>query len=359
MPETSFVRQPSASVRKALQHARQACLDAGRGVAMRQGVDIEFLHEAGVILRPHAIGVCRSDAKEAAGRRPGPSQFGHELVADIVECWGTEAFSTGDIVSLDPNVVLHRTSGFAELIALDAPAAALEAALYKLPQRQGRLARYVLAEPVACAEHCVRMALDGLPALPERVIVAGAGTMGVFIALGLQRRGMRVVLANRSEERLRFAESLGLHGIGLSRLDTVKPGADLIVLATTFVPRALLDAAMNMVADGGRITLFGGIEPGFGDYLGIDVQALRLAERRQHLVLADGCRVELAGSYGLQREDFLHALDLIGSGEISPALLEQMITGRHALHEVPALLRAMNGGQDLGKRLILPHGPPP
>jgi len=326
---------------------------------MRQGVDIEFLHDAGAILRPHAIGVCRSDAKEAAGRRPGPSQFGHELVADIVECWGTEAFKAGDIVSLDPNVVLHRTSGFAELIALDAPAAALEAALYSLPQPQGRLVHYVLAEPVACAEHCVRMALNGLPEPPGRVLVVGAGTMGLFIALGLQRRGMRVTLANRSAERLRFVESLGLHGIGLSRLDTVEPGTDLVVLATTFVPRDLLDAATAMVADGGRITLFGGIEPAFGDYFGINVQALRLAEGRQRVALPDGRGMELAGSYGLQREDFLHALDLIGSDAMSAALLERLITGRHALHELPALLRAMNSGQDLGKRLILPHGPPP
>jgi len=339
MPETSIVRQPSAAVRQALQHARQACLDAGRGVAMRQGVEIEFLHEAGVILRPHAIGVCRSDAKEAAGKRPGPSQFGHELVADIVECWGTDAFQAGDTVSLDPNVALHRTSGFAELIALDASAAALEAALYKLQEPDGRLAHYVLAEPVACAEHCVRVALDGLPVLPECVVVVGAGTMGMFIALGLQRRGMRVILANRSAERLRFVERLGLPGIELRTLGELGgpgrtgPDADLVVLATTFVPRGLLDAGVAMAADGGRITLFGGIEPAFNEYLGIDVQALRLAERRQQLALPDGRRLELAGSYGLQRQDFLHAL-----------------------HELPALLRAMNSGQDLGKRLILPYG---
>lgn len=323
---------------------------------MRQGIDIEFLHGAGVVLRPHAVGVCRSDAKEAAGRRPGPSQFGHELVADVIECWGTDAFKAGDIVSLDPNVTLRRTSGFAELIALDAPASALEAALYKLPAPRGPLVHYVLAEPVACAEHCVRMALNGLPALPERAVVTGAGTMGVFIALGLRRRGVRVILANRSEERLRFVERLGLQGVELSRLDSVGPGADLIVLATTFVPRSLLDAAISMAADGGRVTLFGGIESAFGDYQGIDVQALRLAERRQPLALPDGRRVELAGSYGLQQEDFLHALELVGSGAIAPALLEHMITGRHALHELPALLRAMNSGQDLGKRLILPHG---
>lgn len=323
---------------------------------MRQGIDIEFLHEAGAILRPHAIGVCRSDAKEAAGRRPGPSQFGHELVADIVECWGTDAFRAGDIVSLDPNVVLHRTSGFAELIALDAPAAALEAALYKLARPQGRLVHYVLAEPVACAEHCVRMALHGLPALPGSVVVVGAGTMGVFIALGLRRRGLRVILANRSEERLRFVERLGLRGIELRGLDTLGTGSDLIVLATTFVPRGLLDTAVTVAADGGRVTLFGGIEPSFGDYHGIDVQALRLAELRQGLTTPDGRKVELAGSYGLQQEDFMHALDLIGSSAIAPAMLEHMITGRHALHELPALLRAMNSGHDLGKRLILPYG---
>lgn len=356
MPESSILRSPSAKVRQALQHARQACLDAGRGVAMRQGIDIEFLHDAGAILRPHAIGVCRSDAKEAAGRRPGPSQFGHELVADIIECWGTDAFKPGDIVSLDPNVVVHRTSGFAELVALDAPAAALEAALYRLVRPAGPLVHYVLAEPVACAEHCVRMALAGLPALPDRVLVVGAGTMGVFIALGLCRRGVRVTLANRSEERLRFVEQLGLPGIELHRLDRISTPADLTVLATTFVPRELLDAGVALTASGGRITLFGGIEPSFSDYLGVDVQGLRLNERRERLVLPDGHAVELAGSYGLQQEDFLYALNLIGSGGIAPALLEHMITGRHALHELPALLRAMNSGHDFGKRLILPYG---
>jgi threonine dehydrogenase-like Zn-dependent dehydrogenase len=359
MREPILLTGPSTATRKALRRAWQACLDPGHGVVLRKGVELAFRHRAGAVLRPHAIGICRSDAKEAAGMRPGPSQFGHELVADVVECWGSAALKSGDVVCLDPNVALERSSGFADLIALSAPPRTLESALFKVAGARAPLERYVLAEPVACAEHCARIALAGLERLPEHAIVVGAGTMGLFIAIGLQRRGVAVTLANRSASRLQFVERLGLPGIALKQLDADMMPAGLVVLATTFVSLPLLVDSIALVRHRGRITIFGGIEEQFDGFCGIDIRTLRQSEQRVLLHCSRDKAIELAGSYGLERCDFLYALELIGSGAIPASLLAGQITGRHALDELPAVLHAMNNGDDLGKRLVVPNLPSP
>lgn len=359
MRDPILLTGPSAATRQALSRALQAHLEPGRGVMLRQGVDLPFRHRAGAVLRPHAIGICRSDAKEAAGVRPGPSQFGHELVADVVECWGSAALKAGDVVCLDPNVALERSSGFAELVALNAPPRTLESALFKVGRPRAPLERYAMAEPVACAEHCVRVALAGMARFPEHAIVVGAGTMGLFIALGLQRRGVAVTLANRSASRLQFVERLGLPGIALARLDAEIEPAALVVLATTFVSLPLLINSMQLVRHLGRVMIFGGIEPHFDDFCGVDIRRLRQSERRLLLQYSAEKAIDLAGSYGLERCDFLYALELIGSNVIPASLLARQITGRHALCELPAMLHAMNNGDDLGKRLVVPALPSP
>ncbi|CAH2793303.1 MAG: hypothetical protein CBARDCOR_4926 [uncultured Caballeronia sp.] len=356
MRDTNPAIGPRDATRTALSVAAQVRLDAERGVIAKCGVSLELRHEAGAVLRPHVIGICRSDAKEAAGRRLGPSQFGHELVAEIVDCWGAEVLRIGDTVCLDPNVVLNRTSGFAELFMLDAPADRLEAALYKVSSTCTSLENYVLAEPIACAEHCARIATSAVHATPRSAVVIGAGTMGLFIAHALRRRGIPVTLLNRSKARLRFVATFSLEGITLGSL-AEPPSADLVVLATTFVSHELLEKGFMIAADQGRVVVFGGIDKAFGNFRGVDVRSLRLSESHRWLTCGSGKQVEIVGSYGLASEDFLSALRLIGSGDISQSLLDELITGRHLLSELPSLLDAMNSGDDLGKRLIFPTSP--
>ncbi|MGH3382398.1 MAG: alcohol dehydrogenase catalytic domain-containing protein, partial [Actinoallomurus sp.] len=81
-----------------------------------------------VLVAPALIGVCRSDLKEIGGRRPGPSQFGHELVG-LVTRSSTPLLPAGSRVCLDPNVPLRRGTGFARRMWAGGEAGALARAL--------------------------------------------------------------------------------------------------------------------------------------------------------------------------------------------------------------------------------------
>lgn len=51
------------------------------------------------------------------------------------------------------------------------------------------------------------------------VIVVGAGPVGLFLAARLAQRGVRPLVLERSEQRVRHSRAIGIHPPGLERLD--------------------------------------------------------------------------------------------------------------------------------------------
>ena len=74
-----------------------------------------------VLVNIELAGLCRSDLKEVAGVRHGPSQFGHELVGTICEST-VPALAEGTRVVLDPNVVVNRRTGYPDHMWASGPA---------------------------------------------------------------------------------------------------------------------------------------------------------------------------------------------------------------------------------------------
>ncbi|MCO5972349.1 alcohol dehydrogenase catalytic domain-containing protein [Actinoallomurus soli] len=318
-----------------------------------------------VLVEPLVVGVCRSDLKEIAGRRPGPSQFGHELVG-VVARSSTPRLPVGARVCLDPNVPVARGPGFARAMWVGGDADALTRALPLAPAGVVER-RLVFAEPLACAAHCLTMTRrhrGGAGLRGASVCVLGAGTAGVFIARLAEAGGARVLLANRDADRLAFLAARrmlpGGGGVPLSEspgaagpVKGTAGGHDVVVIATSFVLPELLEHALRLVRPGGLVMLYGGTAAGDRlPGLDCDLDRVRRGERVE-AVSWRGRPVRVGGSYGTTPEDFTVALRALS--ELPDGLgVERLITAEVPLRELPAVLRRLAAGRCFGKVLARP-----
>ncbi|MEU0937067.1 alcohol dehydrogenase catalytic domain-containing protein [Embleya sp. NPDC005971] len=301
-----------------------------------------------VSIRIELAGLCRSDLKEVARERHGPSQFGHELVGVIHESTLAGRLPTGLRVALDPNVRLARTTGFATEMYAAGPAEHLLTALHPVPDRlPARQA--VFAEPLACAEHCVAALAGhlGMPVAGRRLVVLGAGAAGLLIAGSAELAGAEVTLANRSADRAKFLRDRGFEVRAIATLPAA--AFDAAVIATSFVRPDILADALRVLVPAGLALLYGGTAP--GDELRglpVDLDHVRRHEHAVHTTWS-GHRVTVAGSYGTTPADFTAALSSL------PRLpVERLITEEITLPQLPAVLREQVAGRPLGKTVIHP-----
>ncbi len=179
-----------------------------------------------VLLQVAYSGICGSELSGFLGQnslRTPPLIFGHELSGSVAETGpATAGVEVGARVTVNPLVscgrceycVTARQQLCRDRLLLGAslpgsnaeyvvvPAASLEAVPDGL-----ELSDASMAEPAACAVHAV--GLSGIRA-GESALVIGAGPIGLFIVQVLLAHGVtRVLVADRSPERRRFAADLG------------------------------------------------------------------------------------------------------------------------------------------------------
>jgi threonine dehydrogenase-like Zn-dependent dehydrogenase len=309
-----------------------------------------------VLVEPALVGICRSDLKEVGGRRPGPSQFGHEVVG-VVAVSSTPRLPAGARVCLDPNVPLDRGTGFARRMWAGGEPDSLVRALPRAPDGVGER-RLVFAEPLACAGHCLTMTRRHLRVMSlrdARVCVLGAGMAGVLIARLADAAGARVLVANRDADRLEFLTARNaLPGIAGARLtETSDESHDIVVVATSFVLPELLERALSLVRRHGLVMLYGGTAPGDRlPGLACDLDGVRRSERAQAAEWR-GKPVLIGGSYGTTPGDFTDALRTLA--ETRDGLgVERLITAEVSLPELPATLRRLTEERWFGKVLTRP-----
>ncbi|WBB80398.1 alcohol dehydrogenase catalytic domain-containing protein [Micromonospora sp. WMMD882] len=316
--------------------------------------------EHAVRVRVELVGLCRSDLKEVAGERHGPSQFGHEIVG-VVEESTLAALPPGRRVGLDPNVPVDRGTGFATAMWAAGPADLLVAALPVVPA-DGDPRRLVFAEPLACAAHCLRAATGhlgrGLGSL--RVAVLGAGTAGVLIAGAAHAQGAEVALGNRSADRTTFLRRRRVLDVPVGALtDLPSDDVDLAVVATSFVLPEVLAHALRVVRPGGLALLYGGTAPGDRlPGLDCDLDTVRRAEAAV-ATCWQGKPVRVGGSYGTAPQDFAAAVGLLTGPDPATLPVERMITNEIPLTDLADVLREQAAGRRLGKTVVWPDRPPP
>ncbi|PAW75131.1 MAG: alcohol dehydrogenase [Pedosphaera sp. Tous-C6FEB] len=283
-----------------------------------------------------------------------PTVFGHELAGEIVEV-RNEDWRVGDRVVVANSApcdacdacardqqglcddLLFLNGAYAESIVV--PARLVAKNLLRL-QPSTAFRDAALTEPLACVVQGVEE--TGLAA-GQRVLVIGAGPIGLmFVALAKQL-GCEVAVAGRGEARLNAARRLGaseVFDVGASG-DSVKavtarlpkPNFDAVIEAVG-KPEAW-EAAVKLVRKGGSVNFFGGCPAGTS--VSLDTGLIHYSN------------LTLRASFHHTPRTIRRALAFIESGVIRAT---DFVDGECALSELPALFASMTAGNRVVKTFV-------
>ena len=307
------------------------CTEPGVLNLVRRPVPVRGTDE--VLVRPRRMGICGTDFHIYEGKHPFlvyPRIMGHELAVEIVEAPSTSGFTPGETLVVNPYIAcgscvacrrgkancctsisvlgVHRDGGMAGLLTLPAG---------NLVRAEGlSLDACATVEFLAIGAHAVRRArLDG----SERVLVIGAGPIGLGVSVFAAQRGVRLTVMDRDLARLAAASRI-VEGISTIAADdealvairtlTDGDGFDVVFDATGNAQS--IESGFDFVAHGGSYVLVSVVK---GDI---------------HFVDADFHRREMSllGSRNATNEDFTTVISAIQSGRVEP---DALITHRTSL----------------------------
>jgi len=187
-----------------------------------------------------------------------------------------------------------------------------------------------LAEPLAVAAHGVKIMP---PAREDRVLVIGAGVIGLLLLLLAKLEGADLTVSDLLTEHLSLAAKMGADSVFQVGGDTeMEPSSFDLIYETSGAPSALADA-IDLAAPGGRIALLG--LPG-SDHLVSTTMIVRK-------------ELSIVGSM-IYTDEFPGVLELLESGRIDPTpLISDMI----GLDDIDNVIKNFNA-PDRFKVLVSP-----
>jgi 2-desacetyl-2-hydroxyethyl bacteriochlorophyllide A dehydrogenase len=311
-----------------------------------------------VLVRVSHTGICGTDLKIFNGSIPVqyPRIMGHEMIGEVVESGGADAFRPGDRVIIDPELfcgecfhckigqthlcpkgmLLGRDTngGFAEFVA--APASQV----FRLPDIIDSRTAPLIQVLTTCL-HAQRL-IHILPG--ESVVVLGLGVTGqLHVQLAKARGASPVIGITRSPEKRELAQKLGAdltfasgeEAIQKVREATEGRGAD-VIIESTGAMTSLADA-ITMARFGGRLLLFGIITATEGALPFYQLYFKELA---------------LINARVAKSEDYPDSIDLVKRGVVR---LEPLVSNVMPLAELKAAIGMLvsNSGQRM--KIILEH----
>ena len=232
--------------------------------------------EGEVLIRIRRIGLCGTDYHIYAGNQPFleyPRVMGHELAGEVAEVGPGSPLTVGQVVTVNPYLPcgkcvacrkgkpnccmfvsvlgVHRDGGMCE--ALSVPERAVH------PVGDLSVDQAAMVEFLSVGAHAVRR---GAVTAGDRVLVVGAGPIGVGVALFAQLAGGTVTLVDTSAQRLAYArDHVGIAdvaeaGEGLHAQLSAKTDAEFfdVVFDATGAIKAM-NGGLAFVAHGGRYVL--------------------------------------------------------------------------------------------------------
>ena len=319
-----------------------------------------------MLVKVGANTICGTDVRIFRGEKtngiPLPAILGHEVAGHVYAVGrNVKGYEVGAPVAMAPVVAcLHCyycqngmenicpnqeivgyaiKGGLSEYMRVPAKAVAagnLFVAQHDLPSEF-----LALAEPLAC---CVNGHHRSRIGLNSTVLIMGSGPIGLFhLQLSLLAGARTVIVSDPSAPRRAVADRFGAHR-------TVDPttedlaaivadatgglGMDSIIICIG-VPQ-LVNDALNMARQGGRINLFAGLAAkGWAE---IEANLIHYRE------------LEVTGSANSRRSDYKTALQLIESGRIR---VEEMVTDRFPLRDAHLALDKAAAGEGI-KIAVMP-----
>ena len=288
-----------------------------------------------VLLKIAACGICGSDLHMTEDPKTfGLNRYdvlGHEFAGEVVRCGSAVAeLKPGDRVAVAP----MRGCGHCDSCRRGEPAWCAEMRLIgggyaeftTVAARQCRILpddlpieEGALAEPVAVALHCVMR--SGLKP-GNRVLILGAGPIGLLVAFWARRHGARdVVVADINRHQEDRAAAIGatgfaLSGPGLAEEFRVKTGGEPDIVFECVGKRGLIDFACKLVRAHGTVV-------GVGLCVGGDDWDPFAALSKE---------IQLIFAVFFNMAEFETALGALGPGRYRP---QALITGRIGFGEVP------------------------
>lgn len=296
--------------------------------------------EGEVFVKISRIGICGTDYHIYEGLHPFleyPRVIGHELSATIEECDSDSSFTVGQLVVVNPYLAcgichactqgklnccmkiqvlgVHRDGGMCEYLVL--------------PESNILTADGLSADAAACVEflaigaHAVRR--SGMKS-GARVLVVGAGPIGLGAALFALIAGGLVTIMDRDEQRLalasattKIATTITANEFADSAVSAATDGNGFDVVLDATGNRSSMEKSFSFVAHGGSYVMVGLVKDAI-TFFDPDFH------KREMTLLA---------SRNATAQDFEHVISSIKSGKIPIATL---ITHRTSLAETPVML---------------------
>lgn len=269
--------------------------------------------------------------------------MGHEIIGRIVDIGpGVRTRRVGERIAVAPNLTCS-------VCAMCAAGRANHCERFTTLGifRDGGLAASCVMPERACfsiAEHvpfedaiwtevlsCVVGSVDNVKAMPgETVVVLGGGPVGALHALLFLASGTRVIVSDLSDARLERIASAGVHRtVNVRRealVDVVRhearDGADIVVDCVG----TQLDASLDLVRMGGRISLFG-------------MNSRARPAVRQNTITRN--ELTIFGSY-IGVNTFPRAVALLERGVIHPSVFLSKVLPLEEIHDVIGALKDGN-----------------
>ena len=232
-------------------------------------------------------GLCGSDIVKIFDTGDKPSVYGHEVVGRVVETGtGVKKFKTGDIVVAAHHIpcgkchyckhgnhtmckMFKKTNiypgGFCQYIRLSSEH--IEHTTFKLPE-ENNLLEALFVEPLAC---CIR-AMDRMSYIKGDIFsIVGAGAIGVLFLKLIKLAGLKAVVIDMDNQRLKMAREFGADRIInpseadlFTEISKITPiGIDSAILTVT--NKYTVTDALTYIRPGGQLSIFG---------MGLDIEPI-------------------------------------------------------------------------------------
>ena len=308
------------------------------------------------LLRLKYVGICGADVASYTGNQPFttyPRIPGHEFSAEIIEIpennlglkkgmvvTANPYFNCGSCYSCQRGFVncctdnqtmgVQRDGAFCEFVAMP---------MERIYDGMGLNAKELaLIEPFTISRHAVsRTEIKST----DKVLVIGAGPIGLFALICAKLTGARVYIADILDKRLEVAKEYGADGVINSTVTPIKEATESITLGAGFdvvieacgLSQTFLDSIEN-VCFAGKLILIG--------------NGKKDTTFNHSIILKK--EINIFGSRNSYKKDFTDLISIVKKGEID---LMKMISGIYPIEKADEAFKALaNNNGSLAKILV-------